>query len=310
MLLNFFRSPFSAIRLFLLPAAVTALLLLAGCDREPQGPVLKIGYMNCNNEQETMQRFAPLTRYLSEQAGVRFEAVPVDTQDFEGRFKSGEFALTHTNSLLYIVLQHNADLRLVAADKRGHFGSRSAGTLIARKDSGIKTLEDIRGKRLVFGPAMAPTGYLAQYDLMLNAGIDPETDLSYYAIPSGSFKHEKVLYGLYFGAFDVAAAPALDLELMAADGKINPDDFVVLAQSPVIPYCTFGSSADLDPAILARVRKALLGLKTQDTVEIDGERVKVLQSAWVEGFEELLDSDYDIIRDMARRTNMPPYQTF
>jgi phosphonate transport system substrate-binding protein len=45
-------------------------------------------------------------------------------------------------------------------------------------------------------------------------------------------------------------------------------------------------------------------------VEIDGERVKVLQSAWVEGFEELLDSDYDIIRDMARRTNMPPYQTF
>jgi len=296
MLLNFFRSPFSSLRLSLLLAAVPALLFLAGCDREPQGPVLKIGYMNCNNEQETMQRFAPLTRYLSEQAGVRFEA--------------GEFALTHTNSLLYIVLQHNAGLKLVAADKRGHFGARSAGTLIARKDSGIRTLEDIRGKRLVFGPAMAPTGYLAQYDLMLNAGIDPETDLAYYAIPSGSFKHEKVLYGLYFGAFDVAAAPALDLELMAADGKINPDDFVVLAQSPMIPYCTFGSSADLDPAILARVRKALLGLKTQDTVEIDGERVKVLQSAWVEGFEELLDSDYDIIRDMARRTNMPPYQTF
>jgi len=310
MLMKFNRSVPSTLRWSLLLAAATAFFFLAGCDLEPEGPVLKIGFMNCNNEQETMARFTPLTRYLSEQVGVRFEAVPVDTQDFEGRFKAGEFALTHTNSLLYIVLQNNAGLKLVAADKRGHFGARSAGTLIARKDSGIKTLDDIRGKRLVFGPMMAPTGYLAQYDLMLKAGLDPEKDLAYYAIPSGSFKHEKLIYGLYFGAYDVAAAPALDLELMIADGKISADDFVILAQSQVIPYCTFGSSPDLDPAILAKVRKVLLGLKATDTVEIDGERVKVLESAWVEGFDELLDSDYDIIRDMARRTNMPPYQKF
>ena len=51
-------------------------------------------------------------------------------------------------------------------------------------------------------------------------------------------------------------------------------------------------------------------LKPADTVEIDGERVKVLKSAWVDGYEELLDSDYNPIRDMARRVNMPPYQKF
>ncbi|OHB29445.1 MAG: ABC transporter substrate-binding protein [Desulfuromonadaceae bacterium GWC2_58_13] len=295
--------------LLLLPVVAVA-VFSAGCDRIKERPVLRIGYMNCNNERETMERFAPLSRYLSEQVGVTFETIPVDTHEFEERFRAGEFALTHTNSLLYILLKEDAGLKLVAADKRGHYGSRTAGTLIARKGSGIETLEDIRGKRLVFGPMMAPTGYLAQYDLMLQAGIDPERDLGYYAIPAGSFKHEKLIYGVYFGDFDVAAAPALDLEEMTREGKIAADDFVILAQSQIVPYCTFGAAPDLDPVIFAKVRQALLELTPTDTVEIDGERVKVLKAAWVDGFEELLDSDYDPIREMARRVNMPPYQTY
>ncbi len=284
--------------------------LLAGCDKEKGRPVVRIGYMNCNNELETMQRFLPLTRYLSDKVGVEFVTVPVDTHDFEKRFKGGEFAFTHTNSLLYIILKENYQLQLIASEKRGKFGSRTAGAIIARKGSGIEKLADIRGKRMAFGPMLAPTGYLAEYDLMVRAGIDPERDLGYYAIPSGSYKHEKVIYGVLFGQFDVAAAPALDLEVMAREGKIAPDDLVILAQSPLVPYCTFGAAKNTDPALVAKVRKALLELKPSDTVEINGERVKVMKSAWIDGYEELLDSDYNSIREMARRVNMPPYQKF
>lgn len=297
----------TALRLLVL---LPALLLLGGCEGAKERPKMKIGYMNCNSEQETLQRFVPLTRYLSEQTGVDFEAVPVETHDFEDRFGAGEFAFTHTNSLLYVILHENHRLQLLSAGKRGNFGARTAGAIIARADSGITKLEDIRGKRMVFGPMMAPSGYLAQYDLMLAAGINPERDLGFYAIPSGSFKHEKLVYGLYFGQFDVAAAPVLDLEIMTRDGKITPEDFVVLAQSELIPYCTFGAAAGTDPQLVEKVRKALLALTPQTTVTVDGEQVKVLKAAWVDGFENLLDSDYDPIRDMARRTNMPPYQTF
>ncbi len=289
---------------------VLTLLVLFGCEQAKERPKLKIGYMNCNNEQETLQRFVPLTRYLSEQTGVDFETVPVDTHDFEDRFKAGEFAFTHTNSLLYVILHENHKLQLLSAEKRGNFGSRTAGAIIARADSGITKLEDIRGKRMVFGPMMAPSGYLAQYDLMLAAGIDPERDLGFYAIPPGSFKHEKLVYGLYFGQFDVAAAPVLDLEIMTREGKITAEDFVVLAQSELIPYCTFGAGADIDPQLVEKVRKALLALTPQTTVSVDGEQVKVLKAAWIDGFENLLDSDYDPIREMARRANMPPYQKF
>lgn len=296
-------------RIIKLLATLVVLFVFAGCKSEGKGQVVKIGYMLCNSEQETTQRFKPLTRYLSDKVGVEFEMVPVDTNDFEKRFKNGEFLFTHTNSIIYVILHENQGVNLLASEKRGKFGPRTAGTIIARKGSGITKLADIKGKRMAFGPMLAPTGYLAEYDLMLAAGINPENDL-HYTIPSGSFKHEKLIYGVLYGQYDVAAAPILDIENMARDGKINVEDFVILAQSLPIPYCTFGVGKNADPALVKKVRDALLSLKESDTAEVDGEKLKVLKTAWIDGYEELLDSDYNVIREMAKRVNMPPYQKY
>jgi phosphonate transport system substrate-binding protein len=290
---------------------VAALLLTtAGCKDPGKRPVVKIGYMLCNSEQETTQRFLPLTRYLSDRVGVDFVMVPVDTNDFEKRFANGEFTFTHTNSVLYVMLKENHGVELIAAEKRGNLGSRTAGAIIARKGSGIEKLADIKGKRMVFGPMLAPTGYLAEYDLMLAAGINPENDLAHYTIPPGSFKHEKLIYGVLYGKYDVAAAPVLDLEIMTREGKITADDYTILAQTKAVPYCTFAAAKGYDPAIVKKVKDALLALKETDTGEINGERLKVLKAAWIDGYEELRDSDYDVLREMAKRVNMPPYQKY
>ena len=290
--------------------ALAALVVIAGCKSGGKRQVVKIGYMICNSEAETSQRFLPLTRYLSDKVGVDFVMVPVDTNDFEKHFKNGEFTFTHTNSVLYVILRENLGIELLAAEKRGKFGSRTAGTIIARKGSGITKLSDIRGKRMVFGPMLAPTGYLAEYDLMLAAGINPENDLGGYTIPTGAFKHEKLIYGVLNGKYDVATAPVLDLENMTREGKISPDDFVILAQSQPVPYCTFAVAKGTDPNLVKKVKDALLALQPTDTAEVDGERLKVLKAAWIDGYEELLDSDYNLLRDMAKRVNMPPYQKY
>ena len=289
---------------------VAVLPWLSACHSSAERPQMKIGFMNCNSAKETLERFRPLTRYLSETLGIDFQAVPVDTQDFEERFAAGEFAFTHGNSLLYIILHKNEGLQLLATEKRGQYGPRTAGAIISRKGSGITKLSDIKGKRMIFGPQLAPTGYLAQYNLMLDAGTDPERALAYYAIPTGSFKHEKLIYAVYFGAYDVGTAPALDLELMTREGKISADDFNIIGQTQIFPYCTFGASAKVDPELVKRFREALVSLTPETTVEIDGEKLKVLKSAWVDGYEQLSDSDYDPIRAMAKNANMPPYQEF
>lgn len=284
-------------------------LLFLSCRPDGGGKVYRIGYMLCNSEQETRARFLPLTRYLSQETGYRFEFIPVDTHEVERRFGQKEFEFTHTNSLLYIVLKERYGVTLLASEKRGKYGVRTGGAIIARKGGGISTLADLKGKRFGFGPMLAPTGFMAEYTLLMERGIDPERDLV-YTIPKGSFKHEKVIYGVLFGAYDAAAAPLLDLEEMTREGKISADDITILAETPLVPYCTFAASRDLPPEVVERVRNALLKLTPEQTVEIDGERVRVLKSAWVDGYEAIPDTAYDTLREMARKSAMPPFERY
>lgn len=294
-------------RTFLL-LAITIFFVSCGPAPEDRRPTYRIGYMICNSEQETLDRFLPLTKYLGEQLGVKFEAVAIDTNDFMKEVDTLDF--THTNSLLYIMMHRFNGVDILAAEKRGSWGSRSQGVILALKKSGLQTIADLRGKTMIFGPMLAPTGFMSQIDMLEQNGIDPENDLAFYTIPPGSFKHEKVIYGVMFEKYDAGAIPIFDFEEMAEEGRIDPADFTIIAKAPAIPYCNFGASQKVDEQLAARFKAAVLALTREDTVEYNGEQVSVLARALIEGFEDIRDSDFDMVREMAKRTNMPPYQEF
>ena len=268
----------------------------------------KIGYMICNSEQETLHRFRPLTAYLSKKLGVDFEAAAIDTVDFTKEVDKLDF--THTNSLLYIIMNRNHGVDILAAEKSGSLGARAKGLIITLKKNGIRTVRDLKGKSMAFGPMLGPTSYMAQLDILLKNKIDPDNDLSSYSIPPGSYKHEKVIYGVLFGKFDAGAAPLLDFERMVKDGRIDQNDFEVVAEGEPMPYCNFAVAQRVDDAFAKRFKQALLSLKKDDTVEVDGEVVKVLERAQIDGYEDVKDKDFDVVRKMAKRTNMPPYQKY
>lgn len=269
--------------------------------------------MICNSLEETRARFAPLTAYLSEQLGRDVRPLYIDTADFEEAVSAGEVDIAHTNSLLFAWFEETHGYRILSGERRGRHGTHSAGAIVVRADSGIAEIKDLKGKRFVFGPQLAPTAFLSQYVLLLEAGVDPEDPregLGYYAIPWGSFKHEKVLYGVWHGRYDAGAAPLLDLELMEAESKLPMKDFRILAQGPLVPYCVFSASPDLPEGTFAKVRDLLLGLDDEATANVDGELLRVLKSAWVDGFEGLESADFEELRRMAKAAQLPPYEEY
>jgi len=305
----------TAMVLLTLLTALTVISCQGATDngKSPAGssdkPVLRIGYMICDSLEETKSRFEPLTRHLSAVTGITVTPVYLNTFDVPEAFERGELDVTHTNSLIYVMMK-DMGLEPLAGEKRGSLGFRSAGGIAVKADSPIKKLEDLKGKRMVFGPMLAPTGYLAQYELLLDAGIDPEVDLDYYAIPAGAYKHEKVVYGVWMGTYDAAAIPLLDLEIMEDLNKVGKGDLRVIARSDPIPYCVFGVSSRVPVKIADSVRTALMNLTTDQTVPLNGEVVSILKAAQVDGFVPIEDSDFDRVREMARKTNMPPYQMY
>ncbi len=287
---------------------------LSGCSKEDKGskftsqkPV-RIGFMICDSREQSRARFAPLTAYLSEKTGRKFEMVLANTFEFEDLAQQKKVDFVHVNSIIAIMLNKRFGMKLLAVDVRGRNGYKSTGTIISLKDSGIKTIKDMKGKSMIFGPALAPFGFMAQYAMLLKHGFDPEIDFSLYAIPMGSAKHEKVIYGVYFGKYDVGAAPRIDLDQMIEEHKVRKQDFNIIAESIPMPYCTIGAMPQVDPVLQEQVLELLLNLKKDETVLVDGEVLKVLKRMWIDGFVKAVDKEYDPIRDRLKLCNMAPYR--
>ena len=292
------------------------LLSLSACKGQNGSPAvsneepIRIGFMICDSRELSRARFAPFTAYLSEKTGRKFEMVLANTFEFEDLIKEKKIDFFHVNSIVAIILKERFNADFLGVDIRGRNGYKASGTIIARKDSGIKTIEDMRGKSMVFGPALAPFGYMAQYSLMLENGFDPDTDLSHYVIPAGAAKHDKVLYGVYYGKYDVGAAPRIDLDRMVDEHIFKMEDFTIIAESEPMPYCTIGARPEIDSALKEKVKDIALNLKKDETVLVDGEVLNVLKRMLLDGFAPAIDSEYDIIREKLKRANMAPYRKF
>lgn len=271
---------------------------------------IRFGYMICDSRKLSEERFAPFTAYLEEKLGRRVEMILENTFEFERLVKNKEVDLFHVNSIVAVLLKEKYKADLLAIDIRGRHGYKASGALIARKDSGIKTIEDMRGKSMVFGPAMAPFGYMAQYALLLDNNFDPETDFSSYTIPAGAAKHDKVIYGVEYGKYDVGAAPRIDLDRLVEENIINLNDYNIVAESDTMPYCTIGARAEVDPALKEQVKNLALNLKDDEVATVDGETLKVLKRMLIEGFAPVVDSEYDAIREDLKLCNMPPYTKY
>jgi ABC-type phosphate/phosphonate transport system substrate-binding protein len=97
---------------------------------------------------------------------------------------------------------------------------------------------------------------------------------------------------------------------MVEEGRINLDDFNIIAESIAMPYCTVAAMSHVDAELAQQVKDALLNLKKDETALVNGEVLKVLDSAWLDGFVAIDDSEYDPIREQLKACNMAPYKTY
>lgn len=199
---------------------------------------------------------------------------------------------------------------MLAREIKNDTGKDTGGQIAVRADSPVHTLADLKGKTIVYGPVLSPGGYLTQYYTMLRAGLDPEKTFRSYTFLPGAWQHEKVVYSILYGAVDAGAVKFGDLERMEAEGKIRKSDFRVLATSEPVPNCTFFALPHVDAKTIATFKKALLELDNAARVEVNGETHKVLKQDGVSGYTATVDSEFDVLRRMARATALPPYEKF
>ena len=127
--------------------------------------------------------------------------------------------------------------------------------LITHRDSAIKTLADLKGKRVAHVTPSSNSGDIAPRALFKALGIDPGKD--YEVLYSG--KHDNSIMGVVNRDYDAAPVASTVLERMQARGMFKPGTLRVVYESAPFPRGPFGIAHNLTPELKAKIKEAFLG---------------------------------------------------
>lgn len=252
-------------------SALTVLLALPtfAQDWKADYQTINIGFLSGENEQDRLTRTAPLKAHLEKMLGVNVKIFLAGSYDGVIQAMAAdqiEFAFHGSSS--YAAAWTATDGKVVplltSQNQDGSTGYYSIVTV--RCDSGLKSIDDLKGKTLAFADPDSTSGYAVPYYNLVQQGYDPKTFFG--AIPfSGS--HESGVQGVVNGTFD-AAATWQDSDLsgvfqrMELKGMIDKGQVCTIWTSPEITSGPLTARANLPAAMIEAVTAAVEAFPADD----------------------------------------------
>jgi phosphonate transport system substrate-binding protein len=155
------------------------------------------------------------------------------------------------------------------------------GIIITHKYSGIRTLEDLKGRDVMIVSYKSAGGFLAQQLLLRDQGIDVHKDLR---LREGK-RQEEVILNVYRRTAEAGFVRETALDVLQEE--IDLDRIRIVATTAYIANWPFAATKSAPESLTELVRKSLLEL---------GDR-GILSAARVEGFKAATDRDFDGLRE-------------
>ncbi|GAB4404320.1 MAG: hypothetical protein Kow00123_16080 [Anaerolineales bacterium] len=192
--------------------------------------------------------------------------------------------------LSYVLAKDKYDVQLLLITMR--YGSATyKGQINVRADSGIKTLQDLKGKKFAFTDPVSTSGYLYPYALFKKNGIDPTKDFAETVFTGG---HTAAVLAVYNGQVDASASYDDARGTLASTYPDIKDKVTVLAYTDEIPNDTVSVRKGLPADVVAKLKQGLLDIAQTD------EGKAVLQEIYeIGGLTEGTDAMFDPIRQTA-----------
>jgi phosphonate transport system substrate-binding protein len=199
--------------------------------------------------------YRPLAEYLGKKLGREVKLFTVDT--WEGLAKSlasGETDIALMGPWGYVLAHHTADAQVIATilydGKPEYFA-----ITVTHPNSGINSVEDLKGKTFAFGDKGSTSGYLIPFYNFQKLGIDPDTYFSKVIYT----KHQAIELQVTRGELDAGADYNRNRNAMIEQGLIKAEESKIIWQSDPLPNDAFAVSADLfkDNALVKQLQDAL-----------------------------------------------------
>jgi len=218
---------------------------------------------------------------------VRAEVVLSYTACIE-QMAAGHFDLAMLPPFAYVLAHERYDFQVALKVIRDGKASYR-GEIITRYDSGIETLEDLRGKTFAFTDATSASGHLYPKTFLLSVGIDPDVDFADHVFKGD---HPAVVYSVFQGTVDAGACyDDARIRLIETEPAIM-DETVVIAYTPDIPGDTVSFREDLTDPFWNVVKQGMIEMSLM------GETGVLFGIYEIDELTPAVNSDYDPIRQM------------
>ncbi|MGI9317299.1 MAG: phosphate/phosphite/phosphonate ABC transporter substrate-binding protein [bacterium] len=246
-----------------------------------------------------LQLYKPITDRLAELTGKKIEFfMPTSYASVVEGLLSKFVDVAVLGPYSYVIANSkDSDIEVFAtyAKKPGYLqeeGPGYKGVLVSKKGSGLKKIDDLKGKLIGLTDPGSTSGNLVPrvvFSQVIGMDID---NFFKKAVYTGS--HELSTVAVHQGKVDAAFVASHRFDNVVAKGEVKLEDFNILWSSPPIPQDPFVYRSPLCEDIKANIRKTFLGLKDDPNAQAFLKNVKS------NTFVPMTTADYDVIRDLKK----------
>ncbi len=274
---------------------VAVCIFLSGCNNRPettsppekaaQEQLFVIGLIPEKHIFEQVKRYEPLADYLSKKVGVKIKLMVLSRYgNIIDNFVSSGMDGAFFGSFTYALAHTKLGVEVLARPENLDGISTYHGLIFVRKDSGIRTVKDMKGKRFVFVDKATTAGYLLPCEYFKKNGIKNYGTYLRESYFAGT--HGDAIYDVLDKKADIGAAKnTIYDDLANTDGRITKE-LLILEESPEVPENALAVKKDLDDSLKTKLKAALLNMHNDQ----DGRNV--LKSFRARKFIETTDDDY------------------
>lgn len=268
-------------------------LALAPAEASADTPeVLRVSAIPDENPNELLRIYTPFAEYLGKQLGMKVQFVPVVdyAATVEGlAAKKLDLVWYGGFTSVQAVRRTNGQATRLAMRKED---AEFKSVFIARKDSGIRSLADLKGKTFAFGSVSSTSGHLMPRYFLLKNGINPDREFAQKPAFSGA--HDATALWVESGKVDAGALNFLVWEKLVETKKVDLQKVTVFWTTPPYADYVWTARGDLDPGLRERITQAFLRLKYESP-----EDRKLLDLHRTKGYVTAHDEDWKGIEEAA-----------
>jgi phosphonate transport system substrate-binding protein len=249
-------------------------------------------------------RYAPFLDYLKQKLGIPVRLFVAS--DYTAVMVSQAQGQTHVafygpGSYVDAIEKANAPIEAFVKEDSLRSGTVYHSLILSKKGSGIKTLEDAKGKDFAFVDPESTSGFkVPMAYFCLEAKIKPK---EYFKRVFFAGNHESVILGIAQGTIPVGVTWDTGISIATKKGQIKGiEDFEVIWRSDPIPSSPWAYRKDLPEDLKEALRTAYL------EYENTPEGQKWLEARGLKGFEPASDADYDPFRKVNDALKKPECQ--